>query len=170
MNKEEGVFLHAGNAPSLVLWGKSKKKGSSRLGLGLLEEDVEGSALVVGFEGDAASGALDDAFGDSQTESVAVALGGEGRTENARLNILRDARAVVGEGDLNLAVRIERIEHDDDIRVGSSFERLDGIAQDIDKDLTDLFAVGIDHDAAVRTDIADRYILVVEALERDDVG
>ena len=48
-------------------------------------------------------------------------------------------------------------------------KRLNGIADDVHKDLRHLFLVGQNSHAAVCADIANRYLLVVGALERDDM-
>ena len=134
------------------------------------EIDIEDSAFVAALESDTAACALNDTFGDGQSESVAVALGSERRTEDTRLDVFGNTGTVIGEGNLNLVVRIERIEHDDDVCVLTSLKRLQGVAQDIDEHLTYLFAVGINHHTTIRSDIADRYVLVVGTLKSDNVG
>ena len=108
-------------------------------------------------------------LGDSEAETVAVTLRGEVRPEDFLLHLGRNARTVVGDGYLHLAVRIERVERDDDVPVFLSFECLQRIADDIDEDLRNLLVVREAIYAGVRPHVPYRYLRIVLALQRDDM-
>ncbi len=111
------------------------------------EMDGEGGAAIgMGLVGEGAAVSLDDADADAEAETGATGLGGEEGVEEAALDLLGDAGAGIGDGDVHdgegAATGTELAglgaEGDGGARRGG----FEGIADEIDEHLLELFGVG----------------------------
>src|SRR5205085_8718079 len=103
-------------------------------------------------DGDVASVLLEDAVGDREPEAGPGPdlLRGEERVENPLLNVTRDPRAAVGEGDPDpLLVTARRDPDRLALRIG---ERVARVRQQVDEDLLELDRVG-EHEQLVGTEL-----------------
>src|SRR5215470_10953364 len=93
---------------------------------------------------------LDDSIGDRQAEAetIADALGGEERIEDAADNLRFDAGAIVGHADQHCVVGGAR--GDPDPRIGLASDSVDGVTYEIEDDLLELN--GMPHDPEIRRD------------------
>jgi hypothetical protein len=88
---------------------------------------------------------LDDVVGNRQAkpEALAHALGGEERIENARGNRIRHARTVIAYGDGDDVAVAPGAKLDGAVR--QALDRIGSVGDDIDQDLLEANAAGVDH-------------------------
>ncbi len=105
-----------------------------------------GSAIGMGLVGEAAPVTFDDADADAEAQAGAGWFGGEEGVEEAALDVLGNARPGIGDGDLHdgegtsTGTEMAGLGAEGDGR--SARGGFEGISDEIDEDLLELFGVG----------------------------
>ena len=107
------------------------------LGSSLQGEAKHGSAAGVGLGPHLAAMRLDDAFGDRQSDAHARGLGGDEGLKQAIGNLLGDARAGVGDADLD-HIAVNGLGRHQQFSPLAVMHGLDGVAHEIEQHLLDL--------------------------------
>jgi hypothetical protein len=94
----------------------------------------------------------DDAVTDRESEAVAFGLGGEVRLEDALLDRLVDADALVRHAEARHGVLVERLDADHAALRASLADRFGGVREQVQRDLTDLLRIREQRERALGAD------------------